>query len=173
MFYPCFIYLFSLCCRYKWFTNMFRWFRYLLLGQRVFKYRRTSSLTAVLFQCLQSFTGPMYQQSIFGWPSGPATDPLRPEATYYLEVRGHRHNSLWKKVTVVKEMAWSQPWVNPNTFIMIAWTSDVEVVGGSTVTICCGLRDLTSWCEGHINRRVTCAAGMEIKFVHNSGIQSD
>ena len=37
-----------------------------------------------------------------------------------LEIRGHHHNSLWPKVTVVKEMAWSQPWVNLNKLIMIA-----------------------------------------------------
>ena len=37
-------------------------------------------LTAASFLGLQTFAGPLGQQPTFGWPSGPATDRVRPEA---------------------------------------------------------------------------------------------
>ena len=40
--------------------------------------------TATSFRGLQTFAGPLSQQSIFGWPSGPATDLVQPEAAYSL-----------------------------------------------------------------------------------------
>ena len=36
------------------------------------------------FRGLQTFAGPLGQQAIFGWPRGPATDPVRPEAAHGL-----------------------------------------------------------------------------------------
>ena len=33
---------------------------------------------------METFASPLGLQSIFGWPSGPATNPLRSEATYEL-----------------------------------------------------------------------------------------
>ena len=49
-----------------------------------------SRLTAASFRGLQTFAGPLGQQSIFCWPSGPATDLVRPEAV---------HNLLWPIAT--------------------------------------------------------------------------
>ena len=40
--------------------------------------------TATSFRGLQTFAGPRGQQSIFGWPRGPATDLVRPEAAHGL-----------------------------------------------------------------------------------------
>ena len=47
-------------------------------------------LTAVSFLSLQTFAGPLGQQPIFGWPSGPATDHVRSVAA---------HNLLWPMAT--------------------------------------------------------------------------
>ena len=44
-------------------------------------------ITAASFRGLQTFTGPLGQQSIFGWPSsGPATDPVQLEVVLNLLV---------------------------------------------------------------------------------------
>ena len=40
--------------------------------------------TATSFRGLQTFAGPPGQQSVSGWPRGPATDPVRPEAAHGL-----------------------------------------------------------------------------------------
>ena len=40
--------------------------------------------TAATFRGLQTFAGPLGQQSIFGCPTGSATDFVRPEAAYDL-----------------------------------------------------------------------------------------
>ena len=51
-------------------------------------------LTAAIFQGLQTFAGPLGQQPIFVWPSGPASGPAtdhdRPEVV---------HNLLWPMAT--------------------------------------------------------------------------
>ena len=47
-------------------------------------------LTAETFRGQQTIAGPLGQQPIFGWPSGPATDLVRPEAA---------HSLLWPTAT--------------------------------------------------------------------------
>ena len=47
-------------------------------------------LTAASFLGLQTFAGPLGQQPIFGWISGPATDPVRPKVG---------RNLLWPTAT--------------------------------------------------------------------------
>ena len=52
---------------------------------------------------LETFAGPLGQQLIFGWPSGPATDLVRPVAA---------HSLLWPVVTTCWVISVHRKWSN-------------------------------------------------------------